>query len=103
MKSKENPKYSTKDYKRKSKEVNLLKKEASRQRAKYLKYKKLKKAFSKKKTRVILDDPSESDSSSSTEADNSPDESEKTSISYDSESVNSDESSNSATNTNEEV
>ena len=62
-KCKDKPKYSTKYYKRKASEVNLLEKENSHQRAKYLKYKKLNKAFSKKKTRVILDDPSESDSS----------------------------------------
>ena len=68
--------YSTKDYKSNSREVNLLEKEASHQRAKYLKYKKLNKAFSEKKTRVILDEPSESDSSSSSEAENSPDEGE---------------------------
>ena len=36
-------------------EVNLLEKEASQQREKYLKYKNLNKAFSKKKTLVILD------------------------------------------------
>ena len=65
------------DYKRKSREVNLLKKEASHQRDKYLKYKKLNKALSKKKTPVILDDPLEIYSSSSSEADNSPDEGEK--------------------------
>ena len=52
---KDNPKYSTKYYKRKYREVNLLKREATYQRAKYLKYKKLNKAFTKKKTRVILD------------------------------------------------
>ena len=72
-KSKNKPKYSTKDNKRKSREANILEKEASDQRAKYLKYKKLNKAFSKMKTRVILDDPSESNSSSSSEGDNSPD------------------------------
>ena len=59
------PKYYNKDYNRKSREVNLLEKEASHQRAKYLKYKNLNKAFSKKKTGVIQYDPSESDSSSS--------------------------------------
>ena len=65
------------NYKRKSREVNLLEKEASHQRAKNIKYKKLNKAFYKKKTRVILDDPSERDSSSSIQGDNSPDEGEK--------------------------
>ena len=84
-------------------EVNLLEKQASHQRAKYLKYKKLNKAFSKKKTRVILDEPSEIDSSSSSEDDNSPDEGEKKSITYDSESGKSDESSNSTTDTKEEA
>ena len=64
--------------------MNLLEKEASHQRYKYLKYKKLNKAFFKNKTRVILDYPSESYSSSSSEADNYPDEGEKSSIDYDS-------------------
>ena len=63
-KGKEKPKFSKKDYKRKSREVNLLEKQASHQKEKYLKYKKLNKASSKKNTRVILED-SESDSSSS--------------------------------------
>ena len=80
-----------------------MEKEASHQRAKYLKYKKINKAFSKKKTRVILDDPSEIDSSSSSEGENPPYEGEKNSIAYDSKSGNSDESSNSATDTKEEV
>ena len=40
-KDRDNPNYSTKYYKRKSREVNLLEKEAAYQRAKYLKYKKL--------------------------------------------------------------
>ena len=61
--SKEKPKFSKKDYKRKSREVNILEKQASHQREKYLKYKKHNKAVSKKNTRVILDDPLESDSS----------------------------------------
>ena len=60
------------------------------QRAKYLKSKKLNKAFSKKKICVILNDHSESDSSSSTEAENYPGEGEKTSIAYDSYLGNSD-------------
>ena len=64
--------------------MNLLEKEASHQRAKYLKYNKPNKAFSKKNTRVILDDPSESDSSSRSEGGNSPDEGEKNSMAYDS-------------------
>ena len=57
-------------------------KEASHQRAKYLKYNKLNKAFAKKKTRVILDDPSESNSSSISEDDNPSDEGEKKSMTY---------------------
>ena len=83
--------------------MNLLEKEAPHKRAKYLKYKKLNKALSKRKTSVILDDPLESDSSSISEGDNYPGEGEKNSIAYDSESGNSDESSNSATNTEEEA
>ena len=79
-----NPKYSKKDYKGKSREVNLLEKEASHQRAKYRKYKKLNKAFSKNNTRVILDDPLESYSSSSSEGENFTDEGEKNYIAYDS-------------------
>ena len=70
--------------------MNLLEKETSHKRSKYLKYKKLNKDFYKKKNNVILDDPLESNSSSISEADNSPDEGEKTSIAYESESSNSD-------------
>ena len=84
-------------------EVNLLEKQASHQRAKYLKYKNLNKAFSKKKPRVILEDPTESESSSSSEDDNSPGEGEKHSITYNSESGESDKSSNSANDTEEEA
>ena len=61
-KGKEKPKFYTKDYKRNSREVNLSEKEAAHQRAKYLKYKKLNKAFSKRKTHVILDERLERDS-----------------------------------------
>ena len=79
-------------------EVNLLEKEAAHQRAKYLRYKNLKKAFAKKKTlkeeTVILDDTSDSDYSSSSEAHNSRDEEKKASITYDLESSNNDKSSN---------
>ena len=67
-----------------------MEKEASHQRTQYLKYKKVKNAFSKKKTRVILDDPLESDSYSSSEDDNYPDEGEENYMAYDSESGNSD-------------
>ena len=63
--------------------MNVLEKEASHQRAKYLNYKNINKDLSKKKTRVILDYSLESDSSSSSEGDNSPDEVEKNSIAYD--------------------
>ena len=89
-----------KDYKKKFKSLNLLEREAAHQRAKYLKYKKLNKAFSEKKTpkeeTVILDDTSDSDSSSSSEDHNSPDEDDKASIAYDSESADNDESRNSS-------
>ena len=88
-KGKEKPKFSKKDFKKKSREVNLLEKQASHQRAKYLKHKKLNKAFSKKKTPVILED-SESNSSSSSEEENYSDEGDKNSITYDSESGESD-------------
>ena len=100
-KGKEKPKFSKKDFKKKSREVNLLEKQASQQKAKYLKYKNLNKAFSKKKTPVILED-SESDSSSSSEEENSSYEGEENSITYDSESRGSDKSSNNATDTEEE-
>ena len=61
-----------------------MEKEVSHQRAKYLKYKKLNKAFAKKNTRAILDYPLESDSSSNSEDDNFPDERDKNSMTYDS-------------------
>ena len=68
--------------------MNLLEKEAAHQRAKYMKYKKLNKDFAKKNTRkeetIILDDASNSNSLSSSEAHNSNDEDKKTSITYDS-------------------
>ena len=80
--------------------MNLLEREASHQRANYLKYKKLNKAFAKKKTpkedTFILDETSDCNSSSSNEADNSPEEDEKTSIAYDSDSTDDDESSSSS-------
>ena len=101
-KGKETPKFSKKDFKKKSREVNLLEKQASHQREKYLKYKKLNKASSKKKTPVILED-SESNSSSSSEEENSSEEGEEKSITYDSESGGSDKSSNNATDTEEEA
>ena len=86
-KVKDRPNYSTKDYKRRSREVNILEKEASHQKARYLRYKKLNKAFAKKKNLVILDDPSDSKSSSSSESHNSQNEDKETSIKYDSELV----------------
>ena len=68
--------------------MNLLEREASHKRSKYLKYKKLNKAFAKNKTlkeeTVILDNTSDSDSSSSSEAYNLCDEYKKSSIAYDS-------------------
>ena len=80
--------------------MKLLEKEASHQRAKYLKYKKLNKSFTKKNTRkeetVIIDDTSDSNLYSSSEAQNSCDEDEEAFIAYDSESANDDETSNSS-------
>ena len=62
-----------------------------------MKYKKLNKDFAKKNTRkeetIILDDASNSNSLSSSEAHNSNDEDKKTSITYDSQSGYNDESS----------
>ena len=55
-KGKEKPKFSKRDFKKKSREINLLEKKASQEKEKYLKYKSLNKASSKKKTPVILDD-----------------------------------------------
>ena len=101
-KGKENPKFSKKYFKKKSREINLLEKKASQKKEKYLKYKSLNKAYSKKKTPVILED-SESYSSSSSEEENSSDEGEENSMTYDSESGGSDKSSNSATDTEEEA
>ena len=66
-----NPIYRKTDYKNKFKELNLLEAEASHQRAKHLKYKKLNKYFAKKKTpkeeTVIIDDTLDINSSSSSE------------------------------------
>ena len=85
-----------KDYKKKFKELNLLQAEAAHQRSKY---KNLNKSFAKKKTpkeeTVVLDDTLDINSSSRSEADNSPSEDEKTLIAYDSESSDDDESSRS--------
>ena len=52
-KGKGKPKFSKKDFKKKSREFNLVEKKASLEKAKYLKYKSLNKA-SKKKSPVIL-------------------------------------------------
>ena len=75
--------------------MNLLEKEAAHQRVKYLKYKKLNKYFSKKKIgkeeTAIIYDTSDSNASSSSEAHSSRDDDKKTSIDYDSESVNNEE------------
>ena len=77
-KDKDNPKYEKIYYKKNFKELNLLEGEAAHQRAKYLKYKNINKAFAKKKTpkeeTVILYYNSDRDSSSISEADNHPDE-----------------------------
>ena len=84
-----------KGYTKKFKKLNILQAEAALERAKY---KQLNKAFAKKKTpkeeTVILDDTSDRNYSSSSEAENSPDEDEKTSIAYDSESADYNESRN---------
>ena len=93
-KTKDKPKYPTKDYKRNYREVNLLEKEATHQRAKCLKYNNINKSLAEKKTCVILDDTLDSDSSSISEAHNYRDEDKKISIAYDSYSGNDDESSN---------
>ena len=70
------PKYSTKYYNKKFKEVNILEREAAHQRSKYLKYKNINKDIAKKKTpkedTIILDDTSDSNSSSSSEDYNFP-------------------------------
>ena len=97
-KDKYNPKYATKYYKKNSRELNLLEREAAHQRAKSLKYKKINKAFAKKETpkeeTIIIYETSNRDSSSSSEAYNSRDEDEKASIAYDSEYADNDEISN---------
>ena len=80
--------------------MNFLDIEAAQQRATYLKYKELNKAFAKKKTPkeeiAIIDDTLDIDSSSSSKAYNYYDEDEKSSITYDSEYADNDESSNSS-------
>ena len=78
-KGKEKPKCSKRDFKKKSREINLLEKKASQEKTKYLKYKSLNKSSSKKKTPVILED-SESDSSSSEEENSSDEEEFSTSL-----------------------
>ena len=89
-KGKGKPKFSKKDFKKKSRDFNLIEKKASLEKAKYLKYKSLNKA-SKKKSLVILE-ISESDSSSSDEEDSYIEE--EHSMTYDSESGGSEKSSN---------
>ena len=88
-KGKAKPKFSKKDFKKKAREFNLIEKKASLEKAKYLKYNSLSKA-SKKKSPVILE-LSESDSSSSKEEDSSSEE--ENSMTYDSESGESNKSS----------
>ena len=89
------------NFKKNSREFNLIEKKASQEKAKYLNYKSLNKASSRKKTPVILED-SESDSSSS-EEENVSDEGEEHSTIYDSESRGSDKISDNATGTEEEA
>ena len=64
-----------------------MEKKAAHQRAKYLNYKKLNKAFTKKKTHkedtVILDETSDRNSSSSSKAHNYRDKDKEASINYD--------------------
>ena len=93
VKGKGKPKFSKKDFKKKSREFNLIEKKASLEKAEYLQYKSLKKA-SKKKSPVILE-LSESDSSSSKEEDSSSEE--EHSMTYDSELGGSEKSSDSDT------
>ena len=100
-KGKEKPQFSKRDFNKKAREINILDKKASQEKAKYLNYKSLNKASSKKKTPVILEG-SKSDSSSS-EEENSSDEGEENSMTYDSESGGSEKSSNNATDTEEEA
>ena len=100
-KGKEKPKISKRDVRKKSRDINLLEKKVSQQKAKYQKYKSLINASSEKNTLVILDD-SESNSSSIKE-ENFSDEGEEKSMTYNSESGGSDKSSDNATNTEEEA
>ena len=53
-KYKAKPKFCKKNFKKKSREFNLIEKKASQEKAKYLKYKSLNKASSKKKTPFII-------------------------------------------------
>ena len=97
-KGKSKPKFYNKDFKKKSREFNLIEKKASLEKAKYLKYKILNKV-SKKNSPVILE-LSESYSSSSEEEDSSSEE--ENSMTYDSESGGS-EKSNDDSDTEEEA
>ena len=78
--------------------MKLLEREAAHQRSKYIKYKKLNRAFSEKKNpkeeTVIIYDTLDSEYSSSSKDENYPDDYEKTSISYNSESSDDEEISN---------
>ena len=95
-KDKDNLKYGKKEYKKKFKELNLLKAKSSQQKSKYEKYKQI---FCQEEDFQGGDCHSiwhfGRNSSSISEADNSPDEYEKTSIAYDSESSDKDKSSSS--------
>ena len=84
-KGKKKPKFSKRDFKKEAREINLLEKKASQEKAKYLKYKSLKNVSSKKKVPVILDE-SKTDSSSRKE-ENSSDEGEENSMTSSSVSV----------------
>ena len=99
-KGKAKPKFSKNDLKKKAREFNIIENKASLEKAKYLKYKSLNKASSKKKTPVILED-SESDSSISEKGNSSSEE--EHSMTYDSYLVESDKSSDNATDTEEEA
>ena len=56
-KGKDKPKFSKRDFNKKARKFNLIEKNASQEKAKYLKYKILNKASSKKKTPVVLGTP----------------------------------------------
>ena len=90
-------KYVNNDYNKKFKELNLLQAEAAHQKSKY---EKLNKDFTKRKTSkedtVILDDSQDSKSSSRSESNHSSPETDKTSLTYDSDSADDDKISSSS-------